>query len=178
MYEPREASFLLLESVKKFGKGNLLDMGTGSGILAYEASKLKNVKSVTAVDIDGRSIAYVKKKYNNIKKIKIIKSDLFKNIKEKFDTMLFNPPYLPQEIVYPKFEDKAIFGGKKGYELIERFLNNAGSYLNKDGIILLLFSSLTNKKMINKIIKKNKLEYREIDKLKLDFEELYVYLIS
>jgi len=178
MYEPREDSFLLLESVKKFGKGNVLDMGTGSGILAYEASKLKSVKSVTAADIDGKGIAYAKKKYNNIKKIKIIKSNLFENIKEKFDTIIFNPPYLPQEIVYPKFEDKAIFGGKKGYELIKRFLDNAKNYLNKDGIILLLFSSLTNKKMINRIIKKNKLKYKEIDKLKLDFEELYVYLIS
>ncbi len=173
MYEAREDSFLLLKSVK-LAKGKVLDIGTGSGILAYEASKLKNVKSVTAVDIDQKSINYVKKKYN----INVIKSDLFENIKGKFDTIIFNPPYLPQEIVYPKIKDKAIFGGKKGYELIERFLNNAKKYLNKDGIILLLFSSLTNKKKINDILNKNSFKYKQIDKLKLDFEELYVYLIK
>jgi methylase of polypeptide subunit release factors len=38
----------------------------------------------------------------------------------KFDLIVFNPPYLPQEL--PE-RDKALEGGKKGYEVLERFFN-------------------------------------------------------
>ena len=46
-------------------------------------------------------------------------SDLFSNIKGKFNTIIFNPPYLPED----EFKDKSLDGGKKGYEIIEKFLN-------------------------------------------------------
>ena len=189
MYEPREDSFLLLESVKKYAKGNILDMGTGSGILAFEASKLNNVNLVVGIDIDNNAIEYCKKKYKTIKNLYFLKSDLFKifnknnkkilKIKKiNFDIIIFNPPYLPKEFMYPKFDDKAIFGGRKGYELIGRFLKDVKPYLNKKGYILLLFSSLTHKNKVDDLIKKNNFSCQQIDYLKLDFEELYVYLIK
>lgn len=171
MYEPREDSFLMLKAIKQFAKGHCLDIGTGSGILAYEANKLVNVKSIMAIDIDKESIDYTEKKYN----IKVIKSDMFEKVKGKFDTIIINPPYLPKD---KDLEDKTIFGGEKGFEYIEKFLGNAKKYLAKDGIILLLFSSLTNKEKIKQIIRNNNLKYEQVEYLKLDFEELYVYLIK
>ncbi|MEK6845217.1 MAG: hypothetical protein AABY26_00540, partial [Nanoarchaeota archaeon] len=75
-------------------------------------------------------------------------------------------------------DDKTIYGGKKGYEVIEKFIKKAKNYLKRDGKILLLFSSLTNKEKIEKIIEKNKVKYNQIDKQKLFFEELYVYLVE
>jgi len=175
MYEPREDSLLLLKSVKTYAFGDVLEIGTGSGILAYEASKLNNVNSVTAVDIDNKALNYIKNKYKNIKKIQIIKSDLFQNVSGKFHTIIFNPPYLPQD---QGIKDKAIYGGEKGYEIIEIFLKDVRAHLEAKGYILLLFSSLTNKKKIEEMIVKNKFTFKEIDKLKLDFEELYVYMIQ
>jgi methylase of polypeptide subunit release factors len=50
VYEPHEDSFLLLRQIKKFAKGNCLDMGTGSGILADEASKYCD--NIIGADID------------------------------------------------------------------------------------------------------------------------------
>ena len=38
IYEPREDTYLILEAVKKYSSGNVLDVGTGSGILALAAS--------------------------------------------------------------------------------------------------------------------------------------------
>ena len=94
-YEPREDSELLAKYVKKFAFGNVLDMGTGSGIQAITAAKKKSVKSVVAADIQEEVIENNKNNIKN-KKIKFIVSDLFSNIKnKKFDTIIFNPPYLP-----------------------------------------------------------------------------------
>ena len=174
VYDPQEDSTMLEAYVRQYSKGNVLDMGTGSGIQAIAASQCKNVKSVLATDIQKGVIEYCKK---NIKsnKIRFIQSDLFKNIKGKFDTIIFNPPYLPQEL---KLKDLTVEGGKKGYEVIERFLNEAGRFLKTDGIVLLVFSSLTRKEKVEEFIKNNLFELRELEKQHIFFEDIHVYLLK
>lgn len=174
MYEPREDSFLIKAHIKDYAKGSVLDMGAGSGILAEEASGYCDI--VTAADIDGEAINF-HKKFNKNKKIKYVLSDLFSNIyiRQKFDLIIFNPPYLPDD---PDVKDIALDGGKKGYGVIERFIKNAGNHLKKDGKILMLFSSLTNKPKVDKIIKENGFKFKLLETKKMFFEELYVYLIE
>ncbi len=89
MYEPAEDSYLIEKHIKNYPSDSCLEIGTGMGILALEASKC--CKKILAVDIDKKAIQYCKK---NIKKdnIKFKLSDLFSNVKEKFDLILFNPP--------------------------------------------------------------------------------------
>ena len=173
-YKPREDSYLLLKQVKKNAKGLVLDIGTGSGIQAIGASKKKNVKNVIAADINKKLIQQLKKKYKKTK-ISFITSDLFSNIKLKFDTIIFNPPYLPEDL---KLKDLTLDGGKKGYETIERFLNQVNNYLKTNGIILIVFSSLTKKEKIDEFIVNNMLEFKQLDKKHIFFEDLYVYLIK
>ena len=169
IYEAREDSFLLKKYVSKYSKGKILDMGCGSGILSLEA--LKKTNNVLAVDINKKVVEYCKKLGINAKY-----SNLFSNVKGKFDLIIFNPPYLP----YDKNEDREtrlmVSGGKKGYEIIEKFLKQAKRYLNKNGKILLLFSSLTGD--INKILKKYSYKFKLLEEKKLFFEKLYVYLIK
>jgi len=176
IYEPREDSFLMEKAVKKYAYGKVLDMGTGSGIQAIAAAKNKNVRSITAADINKEAIMNTLQ--IAMKKgipLSILQSNLFENIDEKFDTIIFNPPYLPSD---PKLKDLTLDGGKEGYELIQKFLKQAKKHLEKNGIILLLFSSLTDKNKVKDILTKNKYKYKEIDKLNLDFEELYIYMIK
>jgi HemK-related putative methylase len=149
-------------------------MGTGTGIQALAAANSKRVRKVLAVDIDKGSIEYCKKNSRH-KKITYKLSDLFSRIsKQKFDTIIFNPPYLPQE---QSRRDISIEGGKKGYEVIQKFIEDAGAYLKENGNILLLFSSLTNRKMVEEFLNNKMFDFKMIDSIHYFFEELYVYNI-
>lgn len=180
MYEPREDSFLLKKHIKKYAKGIVLDMGTGSGIQAIESASSKKVTKVYATDVDRKAIDHCK---NNIKNKKIIflTSDLFQVFQNKkyqdlkFDTIIFNPPYLPED---PNDKDVALDGGKKGYELICRFLNEAKLYIKPNTKILLVFSSLTGKETLDNYLIKKHFKFKELEKENSFFEGIFVYLIE
>ena len=84
MYDAAEDSFLLLKSVKP--SGNILEMCTGSGIIAGSLSKQGH--AVTAADIDKESIRYAQDNYPGPI---YVNSDLFSNITDIFDTIVCNP---------------------------------------------------------------------------------------
>jgi release factor glutamine methyltransferase len=174
MYEPAEDSFLLLGFVKKYSHGNVLDMGTGAGIIALEAAKQEDVDHVLAIDIDQECIKHVNEtiKKEGLNKIECLRSDLFENVHEKFDAIFFNPPYLPYENKN-ELKHKDLIGGKKGNEIVKRFLQDAAKFLNKNGKIILLLSSLTAKRGLFKGFNK-----KIIAKRKFFFETLYVYELS
>ncbi len=180
VYQPQEDSFLLKEFVKKHAKGITLDMGTGSGIQAREASHSKRASKVFAVDIDKEAIKFAKKTadHGHHKKVTWLIGDLFSKFKSKkylhyFDTIIFNPPYLPQE---NKQRHIDLEGGRRGHETIERFLNQVNNYLKPNGIILLVFSSLTPE--VQKILSKNLLDGKELGKTHMFFEDIFVYLLT
>ena len=147
MYFPEQDSYFLSNILKKELESNknltFLDMGCGSCIQAKTAKKL-GIKNIMCVDIDKDAIKQAKKSG-----FKAINSNLFKKVKGKFDIIVFNPPYLPQH-KYDKQKDTS--GGKLGDETILAFLHQAKKHLNQNGKIFLLFSSLTPKTRINKII--------------------------
>ena len=165
---------MLERCVRQYAKGKVLDIGTGSGIQAIAAAQKNNVISVLAADVQKGVIDYCRKCIKN-PKIKFSQSDLFKSIKGKFDTIIFNPPYLPQEL---KLKDLTIEGGRKGYEIIEKLINEVNEFLSQDGIILMVFSSLTKKEKVEGFIKNNLLDFEEIGKQHIFFEDIYVYLLK
>ena len=157
-------------------------MGTGSGIQAVTAADKKTVDSVLAVDFNRQALKYVsdKVKKEKQKKIKILESDLFENISKskKFDVIIFNPPYLPEEKMEPEGHLKlATTGGKKGYETIEKFFEDCVSHLEPKGVILMVFSSITNKEKVEEIIGSKLLEFEILGTTKVPFEMLYAYKI-
>jgi release factor glutamine methyltransferase len=174
VYEPREDSYLLQEWVVKLAHGHVLDMGTGSGILALAA--LEHAKHVTAVDLDEEAVSTLDlmAKRQGLSSLSAMRSDLFAAIKGKFDVIVFNPPYLPSD---PRVPDIALDGGPNGWEVVGRFLAGAPKHLRKNGFVLLLFSSLTNQLRVNDLIHKHKMQFEQLAKLNLEFEELYVYRI-
>lgn len=167
IYEPREDSFLLNKYVRKLAHGKVLDLGTGTGIQAIAA--LENTDDVLAADINPECIDYVKKKG-----IKIIQSDLFENIKNTFDVIIFNPPYLPEDPYEPEDSKLSTTGGKKGSEIIEKFLAEAKDHLNKNGKILILVSSLTG----NPNILFKDYNFTLLEEENLFFEKISVYLLE
>lgn len=170
MYLPGEDSYFLSDILKKYLENKsreieILDMGSGSGIQA-ETCRNFGFKNITAADVDEQAVSFLRKK-----KFKTIKTNLFSNIKEKFHLIIFNPPYLPEHR-YDKEKDTT--GGKKGYETIIKFLEQAKNHLKKNGRILLLFSSLSKPKVIKTKAKELGYEIKLLGKKKLFYEELYV----
>jgi len=179
MYPPKEDSCLLAETLKKFFKNKnktpslkgkkFLDMGSGSGIQAETLLKFAIKENITCADIDKEAVLYLKNKGFNA-----IPSDLFSKVNGKFDYIIFNPPYLPED-EYDKAKDTT--GGKKGDETVLNFLKQAKDHLKKGGMIFLLLSSLTPRERINKILTKN-CKYKKLAEKKLFFETLEVWLIK
>ncbi|MFT4892836.1 MAG: release factor glutamine methyltransferase [Candidatus Nanohaloarchaea archaeon] len=139
VYEPGEDSFLLKNHVSELeleGK-KVLDMGTGSGILAIETAEKGG--EVTAVDINPEAVEKIRSKAEEKGvEIEIRQSDLFENVEDKFDLITFNPPYLPGE---KGIGDEEIWrGGETGVELTQRFLEKIDSYLTEEGSALIVLS--------------------------------------
>jgi release factor glutamine methyltransferase len=169
IYEPREDSFLLQTYVRQYARGNVLDMGTGSGIQALTAKE--KGADVLAVDSNPEAVQWVK-----TLGINAVVSDLFQTVTGKFDCIIFNPPYLPK-IEHEEWEvERMVAGGKQGHELIERFLAAAKKHLKKKGTILLITSSLTGN--IPSLLKKYKYDYAVLEEKKIPFETLTVYLVQ
>jgi len=181
VYEPQEDSFLLQKQVKKYAHGIVLDMGTGSGIQANEAAIKKKVVRVYALDIDREATKYASEKYPH-KKIKFLRSNIFQVFKGdkryknlKFDTVIFNAPYLPQD---EKIKDPALYGGKAGYELLTYFLHELERYIKPTTDTLIVISSHSGRDTFEKWMIKNHWTFKEIAKEHIFFEDIYVYLLK
>jgi predicted Ser/Thr protein kinase len=122
---------------------------------------------------------YEHAKENSDKKIIFKESDLFQNLKDKYQLIIFNPPYLPADKKEDAESALITTGGKHGYEVIEKFLEDANNYLEENGQILLVFSSHTNKDVVDEIITKNLFNSKLVESKMLPmFEQLYLYSIE
>lgn len=99
----------VIELAKKINKPKILDLCTGSGIIAI--SIFKNIKNVEilATDISKKAInvAKINALNNELKnKIEFLKSNLFKKInrKNKFDIIVSNPPYIKSKVLKKELE--------------------------------------------------------------------------
>lgn len=128
-----------------------MDLGCGSGILSLFLSKIcKDKISLTLIDSDYYSIisSIENFKIKNVK-VKILTSNLFSNIKEKFDFIISNPPIHE--------------GNKITTKTVEQIIKKSINYLNKEGELRFVsLSCLSYKKFSKKyfkfvkILKKNK----------------------
>ncbi len=174
VYEPREDSLLLAEAVvEEKTAGEVLDMGTGTGIQALVASR--TAKRVKGVDISQKAVktAETNAKRNGIKNAFFRQSDLFGSVSGLFDVVIFNPPYLPEKQgLHQDSEQWA--GGRTGREVISRFARKAGDHLKKDGKILVAISSLTGLEETKNIFEKNGFSASVLKEKKIPWEKLYV----
>jgi release factor glutamine methyltransferase len=147
VYEPAEDSFLFAENLEVKAGGVVLDLGTGSGILAVLAAK--KAGTVVAVDVNPYAVRCAKAnaELNRVEgKLSFLQANLFSafDVQAKFDVILFNAPYLPSE----KGEDatwigRSWAGGVSGREVVDRFIVEVPKYLKSNGRILLMQSTLT-----------------------------------
>ncbi|MFH1408950.1 MAG: HemK2/MTQ2 family protein methyltransferase [Nanoarchaeota archaeon] len=170
IYEPGEDSNLLKSVIARFAQGRVLDMGTGTGILAAEASQF--TPEVIGADINNAAIIEASARFPDLR---FVETDLFSNISGTFDLITFNPPYLPTSADDPT--DIALDGGKQGDDVLLKFFKDAPKHLAPGGNILFLASSLTPMERITKTIKDQGLQLDKIESAKIPFETLTVYKV-
>ncbi len=174
VYEPAEDTHLVLSHLAKRLTGHRLcrciEMGCGSGILTAEAAR--HADSVLAVDINPAAVRATRKATAGLRNVKVREGDLFSGLKKQaYDVIIFNPPYLP---AHPGAEDVALDGGRKGHELICRFLREAVPFLAPGGEMFVLYSTLTGPARVNDEIRRLCLESELIGDEKLWFETLFL----
>jgi release factor glutamine methyltransferase len=147
VYEPAEDSYLFADNLNVKKDQTVLDLGTGSGILAVCAAK--KATHVVAVDLNPCAIhcAKANAKLNHLAgMVDFLQSDLFSAFCAgvRFDVVLFNAPYLPSEVGEDaSWIGRAWAGGANGRAVVDRFIAQVPVYLNSDGRVLLMQSTLT-----------------------------------
>ena len=176
VYEPAEDTLLLAENLSVDENDVVLDMGTGCGILGILAAK--KAREVVATDLNPHAIdcAKMNAKLNKVAdKMDIRLGDLFQPVKqdERFSLILFNAPYLPSNPDEEKtWIGRSWAGGPMGRQLIDRFISEVPQYLNKNGRILLVQSSLSNFNETLQKLRETGLKARILAEKKVMFETI------
>ncbi len=154
---------IVIKEIKRGGKDfHCLDLFSGSGCIGLAVLNNTANSFCDFGEIDDNFLEQIKinLKNNGINRgrYRIIKTDVFSNIKDKYDYILANPPYVAESRIGEVGEDVkefepavALYSGKDGMEHIIRFLKEAKSFLNEGGKIFMEFDEL-QKKEIEKMI--------------------------
>lgn len=171
--------YLIKSSIKK---DRILDIGTGSGAIAISLAKNIENTFVIGSDIEDKalSLAMENKEFTGIENVDFVKSDLFNNIKGKFDLIISNPPYinkkdyedLDKELY---FEPKsALYGGCDGLDFYREIIKNTSKYLNNNGHLVFEIG-YDQKNILNKLLKDE--GFVNIENIK-DFNDFDRFIIA
>lgn len=118
----------------------ILDIGTGSGCISITLKKELG-SYVTGIDISNEALDVAKKNaLNNDVKINFVQSDIFSNIKDKFDVIISNPPYISldediDEMVVNNEPHIALYAEDNGLYFYKIILEESSNYLNRKFLI-------------------------------------------
>jgi release factor glutamine methyltransferase len=155
VYEPAEDTFLFAENLELSRRDEVLEIGTGTGLIAICASQ--NSRKVIATDINKAAINCALKNVitNHAYNVELREGNLFEPVKdEKFDVVLFNTPYLPtsEEEKLEGEINPAFDGGLDGRDTIDAFLDGVKDVLKNEGRIQMVQSSLAdNEKTLQRL---------------------------
>lgn len=154
---PRDETEILvkcaLDKVKELQKDEIkplsvLDIGTGTGVIACSIAKNSQNVEVLGVDISSNALMVAlenAQKLDLIKRVVYRKSDIFSALREGevFDIVVSNPPYISEkdyknlDTTVKDFEPKtALLAKNDGYEFYEKIISQAKKYVKYGGYIL------------------------------------------
>ncbi len=173
IYEPAEDSELLLEAALQEIKpeDEVIEIGAGSG---FVAERLKGkCRYILTTDISPYAARELRRKG-----LDVVMTDIARGIKKRFSLVLFNPPYveLEDELKMGDWLDVAIDGGRRGIEVIRKFLDMLDEIMDDSGRAILIASS-QNEPEVFDLIRERGFVYEIIGERGVFFERLYAIKI-
>ena len=122
---------------------DIIDLGTGSGVIGLTLEKKVSTNSVDLIDISKEALEVTKKNCELLNsKANVIQSDMFENItiEKKYDIVISNPPYIKnneqiEEIVKNNEPHQALYGGEDGLDFYKQILSKIKDYIKEKSII-------------------------------------------
>ena len=129
-----------LKVAKAYHNPHILDVCCGSGAIAIAMAK--EGYHVDGLDISKKALKVANENalLNNVK-IHFFESDLLRNVKEKYDILVTNPPYIAKgeyvdKMVLDNEPHLALFSDNDGLEHYHNILKDASRVLNPGGTIV------------------------------------------
>lgn len=144
---PRPDSEVLIASALEHFEGTdgprrILDLGTGPGTLLLAALDLWPKATGVGVDTSRQAMSFAAANARRLgleDRVKLNEGDWAKGIREKFDLILCNPPYVADDAELGpgvrEFEpDEALFAGKEGLDAYRELAPQLSGLLNPGGL--------------------------------------------
>lgn len=125
---------------------SIVDVGTGSGVIALSLAKKIPEAEVFAVDVSEEALSLAKENAERLgfgERVRFLKSDLLANVEGTFDIVVANLPYiarqdrhlLSREVLHDP--EIALFAGANGEEVLRALIDQAPSRLKPGGLLAL-----------------------------------------
>ena len=144
---PRYETEELVENTIKLSKElftepvDILDLGTGSGVIGLTLENKLSTNSVDLIDISREALEVAKINGGKLKsKANYIESDFFEKVNKLYDIIISNPPYIKddeeiEEIVKNNEPHLALYAGEKGLDCYNKILKEAQFYMKEKAIL-------------------------------------------
>lgn len=186
---PRSETELLVEAVLKRLASlepkttRLLDVGTGSGILAITFALEQPELEVVAADISDDALALAQENAERLgvsQRIMFRRSDLLDQIDGSFDWIVANLPYIPTADISGlqrevRFDPVlALDGGEDGLAIVKRLIESIPGKIASDGVVALELGQGQAEALSNFLTRQN---YRDVSIMK-DYQGVERVLIA
>jgi release factor glutamine methyltransferase len=173
VYRAAEDSDLLARTATVYVEADhrVLDVGTGSGYVAATVGEETGAR-VVGSDLNPHACRQARDRG-----VPAVRADLLDPFRDgAFDTVLFNPPYLPTppEKEWDDWLEHALSGGEDGRRVVEPFLRDVRRVLAPDGQALLLVSTLTGVDAVRDIARTSGLTTERVAEESHPYEKLVV----
>jgi release factor glutamine methyltransferase len=159
---------LISRFTSEIANSRMVDVGTGSGVIALTLAAEFPTAEVVGTDISEDALMLARENAERLglaDRVQLLRSNLLENVQPGFDLVVANLPYvstedrqkLSREVL--RDPEVALFAGARGDELVRQLIAQAPSWLKPSGTLALEIGVGQSEALISALAEKN---YRDI----------------